>query len=56
MAKLILLSCVLAILAIPIVLARSASPTRGLRWTMVLFVLYNLLYLFLIRYVYPRLV
>jgi hypothetical protein len=55
-AKLILLSCVLAILAIPIIASRSASATRGLRWTMVLFVLYNLLYVFLIRYIYPRFV
>jgi hypothetical protein len=56
LAKLILLSCVLAILAIPLVMSRASSGRHGLRWTIVLIVLFNLVYLFLIRFVYPRLV
>jgi formate hydrogenlyase subunit 3/multisubunit Na+/H+ antiporter MnhD subunit len=55
MAKIVLLSVFLGMLAIPISMARLKSGRRGLKWTLVLITLFNLLYLFAIRFIYPRL-
>jgi uncharacterized membrane protein YwaF len=55
MAKLLLLSSVLAIIAIPVVAARAKSSQRGLRWTVVGILLFNIFYFFAIRFIYPRL-
>ena len=54
MAKLILLSVVIAMIAIPVVMARVKGGKRGLQWTVILFVLFNLFYLFAVRFIYPR--
>jgi hypothetical protein len=56
MAKLLLLSCVIAIIAIPMVTARVKSPRRGLQLTVILITIFNLLYVFAIRFIYPHLV
>ncbi len=55
MAKLLLLSCVIAIIAIPMVTARVKSPRRGLQLTLILISAFNLFYVFAVRYIYPRL-
>lgn len=54
MAKLILLSSVIALVGLPVFASRDPSPTRGLRRTLVLLVLFNFFYLFLLRVVLPR--
>jgi hypothetical protein len=56
MAKLILLSVLIAMIAIPITMARVKGGRRGLQWTIILFVLFNLFYLFAVRFIYPRFV
>jgi hypothetical protein len=55
MAKLVLLSEVIALLAIPVIAARNRSARRGLQWTIILFFVYSLFYTVLLRYVWPRL-
>jgi hypothetical protein len=55
MAKLVLLSEVIALIAIPVLAARNRSARRGLQWTILLFVLYSFFYVVLLRFVYPRL-
>ena len=55
-SKLLLLSIVISMLAIPILAARDASPRRGLRKAVVLFLAYSAFYVLLIRFVYPRLI
>jgi hypothetical protein len=55
MAKLLLLSTVIALVAIPIACSEDKSPRRGLQKVMLLLVAYNLFYLFAVRYIYPRL-
>jgi hypothetical protein len=54
-AKLVLLSVVISLVAIPIVTARTIGGRRGLHWTIFLIVLFNLFYMFAIRYIYPHL-
>jgi len=54
-AKLLLLSVVMAMIAVPILTSRDTNPQRGLKKTLLLIVAFNLLYLFLVRYVYPSL-
>jgi hypothetical protein len=53
-AKVILLSVLAAMIGIPLMTARMASPRRGLQWTLILIVLFNLFYLFAVRFIYPR--
>jgi hypothetical protein len=55
MAKLVLLSELIALVAIPILAARNRSARRGLQWTLMLFIMFSLLYGVLLRFVYPRL-
>ena len=55
MAKVLLISTVIAIVAIPVMASRAKNSTRGLRWTIVGILLFNLFYLFAIRYIYPKL-
>ncbi len=55
MAKLLLLSCVIAIIAIPMVTARVKSPRRGIQLTVIWITVFNLLYVAAVRYIYPRL-
>jgi hypothetical protein len=56
MAKLLLFSAVLAMIAIPVVASRAKSGQRGLRWTVLGILFFNIFYVFAIRYIYPRLV
>jgi hypothetical protein len=55
-AKLLLFSCVIMMVAIPVVCAREKDPRRGFRRMVLLIVAYNLFYLFAVRFIYPRLV
>ena len=55
LAKLVLLSVVMGLIAIPILTARTIGGRRGLQWAIILIVLFNLLYMFAIRYIYPHL-
>ena len=55
MGNFILMSIVLALLAVPSWAARDPSGPRGLKKTIVGIIAYSLLYLFLVRVVVPRL-
>lgn len=55
MAKLLLLSVVINMIALPVFVARGASAQRSLMRTVVLMLAFNVLYLLAIRFVYPRL-
>jgi hypothetical protein len=54
-AKLLLLSVLLAMIGIPIFTARTIGGRRGLQWAVILIVLFNLFYMFAIRFIYPHL-
>jgi predicted membrane-bound dolichyl-phosphate-mannose-protein mannosyltransferase len=54
-AKLVLMSAIIAMIAIPLVASRAKSSRRGLRWTVVAILLFNLFYVFAVRYIYPKL-
>jgi hypothetical protein len=54
-AKLLLVSIVLAAIAIPIRAARARSARRGLRKAILWMLAFNLFYLFAVRIIYPRL-
>jgi hypothetical protein len=55
MAKLVLLSIVIAIIALPSKAAGVVSPRAGLRKALLWMAVFNVIYLFSILYVYPRL-
>lgn len=54
-AKLLLVSIVLAAVVIPIRAARARSPRLGLRKAILWMLAFNLFYLFAVRVIYPRL-
>jgi hypothetical protein len=54
-AKLLLLSVVIAMIAIPTLTARDTDAKRGLKNTLILVIAFNLLYLLFVRFVYPHL-
>ena len=54
MAKLLLLSVCLALVGIPLWASRDAHPARGLKRALIGLVLFNLVYVFLLRVVIPR--
>jgi hypothetical protein len=54
-AKILLVSVVLMMVAIPVLAARDPNPKRGLKKAILLVVAFNLFYLFAVRYIYPRL-
>jgi len=56
MAKLLLLSVVIGMIAIPVITAGRSGGRRGLQWTLILVVVFNLIYLFAVRFIYPHLV
>jgi hypothetical protein len=56
MAKLLLLSIVIMMVAIPVLAARDRSPKRGLQKAILLTIAFNVIYLFAVRFIYPRLV
>ena len=55
MAKLLLLSVIIAMIAIPVLTARDRNPSRGFKKTMYLVLIFNLFYWLAVRFVYPRL-
>lgn len=55
MDKLLLLSVALALLGIPLWASRDAVPVRGLKKALVGVFAFNLLYVFFLRVVLPRL-
>lgn len=55
MAKLLLLSILIATVAVPMVAASDQSARRGFRRTILWMVAFNAFYLIAIIYVYPRL-
>jgi hypothetical protein len=56
MAKLLLLSVVIMMIAVPVLTARDRNARRGLRKAVLWTIVFNLLYLLAVRFVYPRLV
>jgi hypothetical protein len=54
-AKLLLLSVVVMMMAIPVLTARHQNAQRGLTRALFLFLAFNVLYLLAVRFVYPRL-
>jgi hypothetical protein len=55
MAKLVLLSCVIGMIAIPIMAARQKDARRGFQRLVLMIIAFNLFYLFAMRFIYPRL-
>lgn len=55
MDKFLLLSVCLALVGIPLWASRDANPARGLKRALIGVMLFNLLYVFLLRVVIPRL-
>lgn len=54
MSKLVLMSVVLATVVIPAITARDAFPRRALKRTVLALVAFNVLYAFLVIFVYPQ--
>jgi hypothetical protein len=54
-AKLLLLSVVVMMMAIPVLTARHQNARRGLTRALFLFLAFNVLYLLAVRFVYLRL-
>jgi hypothetical protein len=55
LAKLLLFSTVLMMVAIPAACAREKDARRGFQRMVLLIIAYNLFYLFAVRFIYPRL-
>jgi hypothetical protein len=55
MAKLLLLSVVIMMITIPVLTARDQSAKHGLRKTIILMIVFNVLYLLAVRFIYPHL-
>jgi hypothetical protein len=55
MAKLVLLSVVIMMFTVPIVAGRQKNVRRGFSRMLLLALVFNFIYLFLVRYIYPRL-
>jgi hypothetical protein len=56
MAKLLLLSVVIMMIAIPVLSAQDRSPRRGLQKAILLMIAFNVFYVLAVRYIYPHLV
>lgn len=56
MAKLVLFSVILGMIAIPVLAAREQDARRGFQRLLLMIILFNLFYLFAVRFIYPRLV
>ena len=55
MRNLLLRSVIFAVFIIPFVAAREPSPIRGLKKAFGLFLVFNVLYMFALRFIYPHL-
>jgi hypothetical protein len=53
--KILLISFVVAIIALPMIAAKDPSPVRGLRKTLLWWTAFNIWYLFAYLVLYPRL-
>ena len=56
MAKLLLLSVVIMMVAIPVLTARDRSAKRGLQKAIILMIVFNIFYVLAVRFIYPHLV
>jgi len=54
-AKLLLLSVVIALIVVPLLAGRDRNPRRGLHKTLLFMLVFNVLYLLAVRFIYPRL-
>jgi hypothetical protein len=52
--KLILLSVVIAMIAIPVLAARDRNPNRAFRRTVFFIFIFNAFYWLAVRFIYPR--
>jgi hypothetical protein len=55
LGKLLLLSVLVSTFVSPVLMARQPSATQGVRNTVLLIVVFNVFYLFAIRFIYPHL-
>ena len=55
MKKLLLLHVLYAILILPSLAARNPHPIRGLKWGLLMMVLFNLWYAFAVLVIWPKL-
>jgi hypothetical protein len=55
MAKFVLMSIIIGTIAMPAFASRDANAMRGLKKTILLSIVFNLFYLFAVRFIYPRL-
>ena len=56
MAKIVLFSVIIGMITIPVLAARERDARRGFQRLVLMIVLFNLFYLFAVRFIYPRLV
>jgi hypothetical protein len=56
MGKLILISVVISIILLPALAARDPNPQRGLKRTVVGWIVFNFVYLLMVRFIYTRLI
>ena len=56
MAKFVLMSVIFGSIAIPVFAARDANAMRSVKKAFLLSLVFNLFYLFAVRFIYPRLV
>jgi hypothetical protein len=54
LAKLILLSVVIAMVVIPVLAARDRNPRRAFRRTVIIIFVFNACYWLAVRFIYPR--
>jgi hypothetical protein len=54
-AKAVLMSVLIGMIAIPVLIARESNPRRGFQKVMLFTLVFNLLYLLAIRFIYPHL-
>ncbi|MEO6238917.1 MAG: hypothetical protein ABIQ52_18125 [Vicinamibacterales bacterium] len=54
MAKLLLLSIVILLIAIPILASRDRNPRRGLKRALLWMLAFNLFYVVIVRFIYPH--
>jgi hypothetical protein len=55
MAKLVLLSVIIMMFTLPMMAGRDRNGLRGFKRMVFMMLLFNLFYLFAVRYIYPRL-
>jgi heme/copper-type cytochrome/quinol oxidase subunit 3 len=56
MSKLLLLSVMIMMVAIPVVAARDKSTKRGLQKAILFTIVFNIFYVLALRYIYPHLI